>query len=334
MTRTTEHGLPLPDDDGQVLLLLCTALATPVGESEPRPFKLAHWSSLTERIASRGLNAPGELLRLPPAALRTDLGLPEETAERVSHLLSRAGSLALAVRALADKGLWVLPHTDPRYPALLREHLGSQAPPALYGAGDVTLLMPGGLAVVGSRDADEPARACATRLGQAAAQHDVALISGGARGIDREAMSAALEAGGQALGVLPADLERTALTRENRALIADQRLLLCSAEPPAARWQTWRAMARNKLLYGLARAAVVVHAAAGEGGTWQGATEALKAAQVPVWVRCAADAPPGNAALADRGARPLDDTWLAEHTLTDLFAAAAGPASRQLSLFD
>jgi predicted Rossmann fold nucleotide-binding protein DprA/Smf involved in DNA uptake len=44
-------------------------------------------------------------------------------------------------------------------------------------------------------------------------------------------------------------------------------------------------MSRNKSIYGLADAVVVIAATAGKGGTWAGATEALKKGWGPVFVQ-------------------------------------------------
>jgi hypothetical protein len=67
---------------------------------------------------------------------------------------------------------------------------------------------------------------------------------------------------------------------------------------------------------------VIVAAEAGSGGTWAGATEALRRDWLPIYARQAAAAPSGNAALLQHGAHPLDEslvddadqllTWLTE----------------------
>ena len=56
-------------------------------------------------------------------------------------------------------------------------------------------------------------------------------------------------------------------------------------------------MARNKLIYSLAEWSLVVSTAAGEGGTWTGAIEALRDAQVPVFVHVGDNVPLGNKRL-------------------------------------
>jgi predicted Rossmann fold nucleotide-binding protein DprA/Smf involved in DNA uptake len=65
-------------------------------------------------------------------------------------------------------------------------------------------------------------------------------------------------------------------------------------------------MGRNKLIYALSDLAVVVASAAGSGGTWAGAIEALKAGWVPVFVRNSEPVPPGNLQLIAMGGVPLD----------------------------
>ena len=92
-----------------------------------------------------------------------------------------------------------------------------------------------------------------------------AIISGGARGTDQAAMSGALEAGGRSVGVLANGLERAALNRGNRNFLLDGRLVLVSPYDPAARFLAAHAMQRNKLIYALSDAAVVVNSAEGVG---------------------------------------------------------------------
>ena len=90
-----------------------------------------------------------------------------------------------------------------------------------------------------------------------------------------------------------------------RQALLDGRLPLLSSDAPSARLQVWRAMGRNKLIYALADAALVVSSARGEGGTWAGATEQLQTLHFcPVHVLGDPRGGPGLAALAELGARP------------------------------
>ncbi len=183
----------------------------------------------------------------------------------------------------------------------------------------------GGVAIVGSREADEAAVAFTARLASAAARGGTQVVSGGARGIDAVSMQAAFEAGGTVVGVVPEGVERRLREASTRAAIAGGQALLVSPYHPAAGFSAGAAMGRNKLIYALADVAVVVSSAEGSGGTWTGAIEALKAGWVPVLVRDDADAPmpAGNAALIGKGAASLRAEDLSQAvTAADLIALA------------
>jgi predicted Rossmann fold nucleotide-binding protein DprA/Smf involved in DNA uptake len=89
-------------------------------------------------------------------------------------------------------------------------------------------------------------------------------------------------------------------------------------------------MARNKLVYALSEVTVVVATDLESGGTWAGATEALKKGngQVAVWAGDGAG--PGNDALIRLGATPL----LSTDELLDLQPPTASEPSEQLGLLD
>ena len=164
--------------------------------------------------------------------------------------------------------------------------MGNKAPTVLYGCGDLDALGSGGLAVVGSRKVGGEIIEYTERVGHLAAESDVTIVSGGARGVDQAAMRGSLEEGGHAIGVLGNNLERAALNRGNREPLLDGRLVLVSSFDPAVRFRSWRAMERNKQIYALADVALVVNSSHEHGGTWAGATEQLgKLRYVPVYAR-------------------------------------------------
>ena len=162
------------------------------------------------------------------------------------------------------------------------------------GEGSGRLLAGGGVAIVGSRDADASAEAFARRLAIGLAAGSAPVVSGGDRGVDSWAMGAALSAGGLVVGVLPEGVERRLRDPENRAGVAGGRATLISPYRPDASFSAGAAMARDKLIYALADVAVVVSSANGSGGTWTGAVEALKAGWVPVLVRTGEGVPDGK----------------------------------------
>lgn len=286
------------------------------------------------RDPSYELLTPGEYKRLArflrelqrePAGL---LGAAAETlleecrhviaTERVKSLLDRGFLLAQAVERWHSRAIWVMSRADATYPQKLKVRLRDDAPALLYGCGDASLLELGGLAVVGSRNVDDELVAYTERIGRSVADAGQALVSGGARGIDQAAMRGALEAGGRVSGVLADSLERAAMNREHRDLLMDGRLVLVSPYDPMAGFNVGNAMQRNKVIYALSDAALVVSSDEGKGGTWSGAVEQLeKLRLVPVYVRVNGTAGGALEALRRKGALP----WPEPATPEELIAA-------------
>lgn len=139
--------------------------------------------------------------------------------------------------------------------------------------------------MVGSRHVDDLLVDYTMEVGRLAARAGHTLVSGGAKGIDQAAMRGALEAGGKACGVLADSLEKIAMNREHRNLLIDGQLALISPYDPSAGFNVGNAMQRNKLIYALADASLMVSSDLDKGGTWAGATEQLnKLKLVPVYV--------------------------------------------------
>lgn len=298
----------------------------------PAPLSEREYARLARGLVERG-REPADLLDAD-AADALDARAAGLDRARLARLLDRGFLLAQAVDRWRARGIWAVGRADSGYPRRLKARLGAAAPPAIWGFGDRAALDAGGLAVVGSRNAGDDLLARAEEAGGLAAGARRALVSGGARGVDRAAMRGALEAGGRAVGVLADGLERAVVRRGDRGALMDGRLVLVCPFDPAARFQVWRAMARNKSIYALADAALIVSADLGKGGTWAGAVEQLeKFRRTAIYVRPAGAAEAGLAALRERGAR----TWPepdGSDALADLLDAAAdgeGTADRAAS---
>jgi predicted Rossmann fold nucleotide-binding protein DprA/Smf involved in DNA uptake len=224
-------------------------------------------------------------------------------AERLKRLLARGFLLSQAVERWRARAIWVVSRADADYPRRIKARLKDDAPAVIYGCGDVDLLDAGGLAVVGSRNVDDALVDYTEGIGRLTAKARRLLISGGARGIDQAAMRGALEAGGRVAGVLADSLEKTAMNREHRNLLMDGQLVLVSPYDPGAGFNVGNAMQRNKLIYALADAALVVSSDLNKGGTWAGAVEQLeKLRLVPIYVRSTGEKGKGLDALRNLGA--------------------------------
>ena len=301
------------------------------------------------RDSSSDLLKPGEYKRLarflrdkqrePADLLVADArGLLEECqrlvgSDRLKSLLARGFLLSQAVERWLARAIWVVSRADAQYPRRLKARLKEDAPPVLYGCGDAGLLDTGGLAVVGSRDVDDKLVEYSEGIGRLVGRARRTLVSGGARGIDQAAMRGALETGGKVAGVLADSLERTALNREHRNLLMDGQLVLVSPYDPSAGFNVGNAMQRNKLIYVLADAALVVNADFEKGGTWAGAVEQLeKLRLVPIYVRSNGEMGKGLEALHRKGALPWPNPDSAEAFEAALAVQVPGELSNQEKL--
>ena len=227
---------------------------------------------------------------------------------RVVALLDRGIGLAHHLSELQNRGITVIAGCSDQYPDRLKTFLRTAAPPLLYAAGDPRLLGPeGGLGVVGSRDVSAEGREVAQNAAIWAQRNKTVLISGGARGVDQISMQTAFEVGGQVIGVLADSLEKTLNNAQNRQAVLDGEALLCTPYNPTSGFSTGNAMGRNKLIYALSKTTLVIATAQGSGGTWSGATEAIKRNFGSVTVWRGPGEGPGNRALEEDGAIPITD---------------------------
>ena len=318
------------EPDSKTIALLCVQLPK-AGEESPLGPK--EWHTLAERLAGAGFS-PARLLDHPAGELAEQLGMPALEAERLARLLERRQRLTAELERLAQLGIWLLTLADEGYPTRWRERLGPGAPPALFGSGEMALLEAGGLAVVGSRNVDRAGYEFAQEIARHCARCGLTVVSGGARGVDSAAMSAAVEAGGTAVGVLAHALESALRESAVWQAVAEGTMTLVTPYHPRAPFSAGNAMARNKLIYALADYALVVASDLGKGGTWSGASEALRKRWVPLFVRDGPDVPVGNRELLAQGGISFPDPF--EGDLVEVLgrAAAAQPeVPKQMSLF-
>ncbi|RYG44293.1 hypothetical protein EON79_15200 [bacterium] len=210
----------------------------------------------------------------------------KRSSQAITDLLRRAGSvpkgIELLLRAghrdeaayLCDDARWAeverwhaegrfLTWCDEGYPA--RWTAWRFAPPALWREG--TIAAADWVAGVGSRHITEETREFCQRVGAQAASLGHGLISGAAEGCDRALLAGARDAGGPTLAILPRGLQ------EGDGGQAD---CVLSARPRGEPFSTAAAMERNALIYAASELAFIGHARLRQGGTWHGATDALR----------------------------------------------------------
>jgi predicted Rossmann fold nucleotide-binding protein DprA/Smf involved in DNA uptake len=272
-------------------------------EASVPPLKASEYWSVIDRVAD-----PAALLGSDPAGVARAAGIESDLADRIAKLIDAATALAFELDEAEQSGLRVLASVDEDYPPALVERLGRGAPPLLYVLGEPQLLQSRLLGIVGSRDVGERAAAAAKEAAAQAVNNGLGVVSGGAKGVDRLAMQGALEAGGNAVGVLADSLTRTVRDAEIRRMVGDGRLCLCTPYKPTAGFSVPNAMGRNKLIYALSQATLVIAADLEKGGTWAGAQEAVRQKSSPVLVWCGEGKGPGNDRLVELGAKGIAGT--------------------------
>lgn len=281
--------------------LLLTSYFSKASSDDAKPLTNVEWGRFALWLKEKS-TTPADLLVSEPKSLLNGWHDSRISVERVLQLLNRGHSLALAVEKWQRTGLWVVTRSDPEYPRRLKQRLKTDSPPVLFGCGNKALLNSGGLAVIGSRNASESDLLFTEQVGAKAAGGGIAIVSGGARGVDEASMLGAAKSGGPVIGVLADSLFRAATSAKWRKGLMDGNTVLVSPFYPEAGFSAGNAMARNKYIYCLADSSLVIHSGK-KGGTLNGAEENLKKGWVPLWVKPSDDKIAANADLVAKGGR-------------------------------
>jgi len=215
------------------------------------------------RLLIEAFGSASKAISAPASAWRS-LGLPAISAEaRRSHEIRDGASRALGW--LEHPAQHLLMWDQPDYPALLAQI--DDAPPLLFVAGDPGILEKPQLAMVGSRRASRPGMDTAAAFSRSLASAGFVITSGLALGIDGAAHQAALDVGGQTIGVLGTGLENFYPQRHKRlaeAMIAHGSAVVSEfaldAAPHAANFPR-----RNRIISGLSLGVLVVEASIASG---------------------------------------------------------------------
>jgi predicted Rossmann fold nucleotide-binding protein DprA/Smf involved in DNA uptake len=302
-------------------VLLLTAHFSKSGPRGLKPLGPVEWGRFALWLKQQG-KSPENLLTGDLEQQLAGLSDKTVTVERIKRLLERGSALAIATEKWLRSGLWILTRSDAEYPRILKERLKASSPPILFGCGNARLLSRGGIAVVGSRNAAKDDLDFAAKLGAAAAAAGESIVSGGAKGVDEAAMLGALQVEGTAIGVLADSLLRASSSQKYREYLTANNLVLVSPNQPEAGFSVGNAMGRNKYIYCLSDAAVVVHSGT-TGGTITGAKENLKKGWVPLWVKKTNDSKAGNVEIVRQGGN-----WVSDIPETSDISLLLGKASK------
>jgi predicted Rossmann fold nucleotide-binding protein DprA/Smf involved in DNA uptake len=224
--------------------------------------------------------------------------------DRFMTLLRRTDDLMLALERWSQMDIWVVSQADPHYPSRLRQRLKLAALPLLFGTGPRALLDGGGVCIVGSRDSPRAALEFARTIGGRCAREGMTVVSSDMRGVDREAVTAALDGGGKVICVLSDCLEKALAAKRHRRALAAGTLAMVTPFSPDTRFKVANAIRANKYQYTLSDVAVIVETRE-KGGVWLGAEENRHEGWVPAFVRSGENMSSSNLALLHLGLLPI-----------------------------
>ncbi len=238
-----------------------------------------HWLALrmTPGLGTRTAVQLIESFRTPQRVFRASAseleatGIPPGLARSVASGCAFEDAVTQQQK-LAETGAALVPITDPRYPARLKEIF--DPPPVLFARGRMELLGSLALAVVGTRRPTAYGNAAAGRLAKDLALAGLTIVSGMARGIDTVAHRAALEVEGDTIAVFGCGVDQVypAENRKLAAQIAEAGLIL-SDFPMATPPYPQNFPIRNRIVSGLSTGVLVV-----EGGEYSGSAITAKLA--------------------------------------------------------
>lgn len=227
---------------------------------------LLHWiwfaeldgiTPLQKRRLLEHFHDPEELYTATAAALQK-WELPEKLQKALLNKdLQKANKI---LRDCNKKNIGILPLADAAYPSRLRNTV--DAPAVLYYKGILPRWdkMPV-IGIVGTRKATAYGLQTAYQLSRQIALCGGLVVSGGAAGVDTEAMKGALDAGFPTVGVLGCGVD-IAYPRSNRKFFADvtENGCLLSEYAPGTGVEKWHFPARNRIISGLSNGVLVVEA--------------------------------------------------------------------------
>ena len=239
-------------------------LTSHLGNPDRRVLTAAQLRNLARRI--RAMEPPEEDRPLTVSDLGT-LGYGPEMSGRILSLLSEEELLERYLSRGKRADCIPVTRVSAHYPVIVRQRLGLDSPGCLWVKGDPAMLEEPGIALVGSRDMRPQNLGFAREVGRQAAIQGLVLVSGNARGADRAAQDACLEAGGRVVSIVADELERCA---------PHSRVTYVSEDGFNLGFSAQRALSRNRVIHALGRMVFVAQARLGRGGTWDGVSRNLR----------------------------------------------------------
>ncbi len=248
-----------------------------------------------------------EFFHLDESVWRNKYNLDEKQLVDLKKAKSELVGNAFLAESLLNQGYEIIPITSPEYSKTLKNNLrASHSPPVLYIKGNKKLLQEKSIAIVGSRNASKRALEFTDNIAKMVSKQHKVVVSGFAKGVDRQALDSTLKYGGKSIIVLAQGIMTFSSGYENyyKQIIKGD-ILILSTFYPKTNWQTKLAMARNSIIYGLANEIYIAESSE-KGGTWSGAMFGLRKGWKIYVRKPEEDEKNANNLLIEKGAIPVD----------------------------
>ena len=248
-----------------------------------------------------------------------ELGLTDTEIEIFKDAHEQLANNSFIVEDLLSQGYDILPIHSKFYPKTLKDNLKTGAPTVIFTKGNKQLLQEPSIAIVGSRKADDISLRFTNNVAKKASAMNKIVVSGFAKGVDKQALDATLDSGGKSIIVLPQGIMTFASGfKQYYKAIAQGKVLVMSTFAPKAPWSKEFAMARNPIIYGMA-SDIFVAQSDEKGGTWSGVIDGLRKKRT-IYVRWPEpNETNANIKLIEKGATAVDINGNEQKNITESF---------------
>lgn len=245
--------------------------------SHLKGWKIEQINNLIEMVYQEHNSDLQDFFSLKPEDWKQLYGLDEKQIEALQESKAEIPNNAFLAENLYHQGFELIPIISPDYSPTLWQNLGlKHSPPLLYIKGNKELLKEDSIAIVGSRDASTNGLNFTHNIAKQATEDYKVVVSGFAKGIDKAALDNALNYIGHSIIVLPQGvLTFGSGYKTYYAQILEGDVLILSTFHPKSPWRVELAMARNPIIYALAKD-IYVAESSDSGGTWAGVKDGLR----------------------------------------------------------
>jgi predicted Rossmann fold nucleotide-binding protein DprA/Smf involved in DNA uptake len=226
-----------------------------------------------------------DFFRLSADDWKNDFHINEKQVADLTNAKHLLASYAILAENVQNNGIEIIPVISLFYSKILKENMKKSAPIIIYVKGNKQIMAEKSIAIVGSRDASDLAMKFTENIAKRASKEYKVVVSGFARGVDKQALDSSITYKGQSIIVLPQGIMTfdSGFKTYYRQIINGDVLVLSTFHPKAG-WGKELAMARNPIIYGLAKEIYVAEAKPSinkqgketKGGTWAGVIDGLR----------------------------------------------------------